>query len=1535
MGNFIANPTIMGEKNEILFQFDVSASAFTIGINSVISGSLKWDVSSSVSYLTGNLVKSGMPTSGYTIKCYKGTTSGGKTISYFDLNGLDLSTMVLDVSSLVWCKDFRLSSSSLKNIVFPESHVQMRSMYASNNLFTDLNLSTLHGLGGDIQILNNKFLTNIYLPESSTHVTYFNVSDCSLVTSLDLSNMSGLGGYFYLSKDSCLSSLSFPTSDVSFYSFQILDCSLISSPLDLSGLNKLGGQIYFNNLNVTNIIFPTSHEPITLLRSANGNVSTYHSKLAGVLDVSGLFGLGGTFDVNTNTQLTGILNPESSAAIIAYFVNNCSLGGTLDMSGLSGLGGDIRMQFNPKLNSIINPESYQPITAYQAYSCDVSGTLDLSGLHRLGGTVSLYSNPKLTNVLFDSTSGNISALDIRFCNLSGSIDVSSLNISGSISLGSNPRLTSVFLPNVDTCLNVISINDCSLSGVIDVSMFKNLNYIYLPNNKITNILFPQSTTDVPVSITLTRNDISVNVFDVSMFKNISNLSLGTASSQTNPRIGTILFPPDSSAVNTTIYADYCKLEGTLDLNGLKNLYRLECSFNPNLTGLIGTKSSYRLGLYTFFLNSCNLTGNLDISCLKYIYDQVWLNSNPNLTSVTHADSSLFLRNINSYYIHNCNISGTLDMTAAYPYFTIDFRAYSNPNLTQVIHPDNSAFISSYYVYSTGVTSFDFTNFHNFGGAIFLHLNPKLTEIKMPYDSNRYITQFQVYDTSIMGVLDVSNSLFSGSFQAYNNPNLIGINFNRDSSIDLSDLRIYNCPSLASLKLSNFEKLGSTSTTSNTSYMWVYNNPNLTSVTFPDSSNHFFYFYLNNNNLTGTLDISSLIGLGTFSTSTSIFTIANNPNLTNVIFPSSNYYMATFNCSSCNLLGTIDVSGLSKIGHYSSGGGSIIFTSNKNLTNVLFDVSTSFIQNLIINDCNLTGTLDLRSFKSMVGSIRIQFDKNPSLNDVLLPDVSNKISFLYGQRCNMFNIDLSTYSFNTSAVVDFHGNKNLHNFILGDNSLGQYLYLHDCSLSTSKIDSILQKIASNPIGPTTYQYVSLDEGNNQTPSNGNNNSYIQTIKAYKGSYFKYWINHGITPFLSIPISNRNNTTITLTTWDGSIFDMDSDGGDGLVHTNSLSTSIVPMPTDKTRKFNIYDGSTYGAADVKTFYSYLIDDLSVLNLSALTKLQSVFVETGNALEKIVLPDSSSLSSYRIENVPSMFVTVDISTSSYLSTVIIDTTSVNLIKNPSSLTTVTNYTVNDSSIITLDISSLSTRAASSSTLTLQGNRFLTNILFPTDPSASFSQFNIIDNSISSLDLSSLEYSSNISYVITNNPNLSSIKLPTSTSINMRFFQNNLNGTFDASSVYLYNSADFRVHGNTKLTNILLSTGGLSTFYAHDCSLNGTLDVSSMLTSFGDSYYAAGGIDFRVSNNNTLTSINLHELSYHMRYFLAQNCALDVSTVNSVFRILYNYYSLNNPPSDSSIWLNGGTNASPTDGSSNFYLQMCSSIFNNVSRNFDYKIN
>jgi hypothetical protein len=117
-------------------------------------------------------------------------------------------------------------------------------------------------------------------------------------------------------------------------------------------------------------------------------------------------------------------------------------------------------------------------------------------------------------------------------------------------------------------------------------------------------------------------------------------------------------------------------------------------------------------------------------------------------------------------------------------------------------------------------------------------------------------------------------------------------------------------------------------------------------------------------------------------------------------------------------------------------------------------------------------------------------------------------------------------------------------------------------------------------------------------------------------------------------------------------------------------------------------------------------------------------------------------------------------------------------------------------------------------------------------------------------------------------------------------------------------------------------------NCSLSGTLDVSG-LTGLGGYFY--------VYNNANLTSILWPVFTSEPYYINAHGNALNQTCVDDLFAKMDAWYTANEPTDDLYVYLSGGTNSPPSDGSSNVSILHIQSIFDSSGggSTFDYYIN
>lgn len=297
-------------------------------------------------------------------------------------------------------RTIEMRGSSFENINF--------FILDDENLYGNLNLSSIPNIGGSIRLENNPLLTGVTHSPSTNNVTNYRVRDCNLIGNLDLTPLSGLGGAFEIYSNPNLTGITHAVSTNTFNLYQANDCNLTGN-LNLTPLSGFGGSFFiYSNTNLTSI----THSYTT------NNINVYwafNCKLTGNHDVSMFPNLGGYFHVGSNSNLTGITHTTTTRTFSNYTVNGCNLIGNLDLSMLSNLGGIINLTVNTSLTGVTFPaSSSQPLIAVEIASCNLIGTLDLTGFGGFGGPSSASTspsktsiNPNLSNVLFPIGNGYI------------------------------------------------------------------------------------------------------------------------------------------------------------------------------------------------------------------------------------------------------------------------------------------------------------------------------------------------------------------------------------------------------------------------------------------------------------------------------------------------------------------------------------------------------------------------------------------------------------------------------------------------------------------------------------------------------------------------------------------------------------------------------------------------------------------------------------------------------------------------------------------------------------------------------------------------------------------------------------------------------------------------------------------------------------------------------------------------------------------------------------------------------------------------
>jgi len=354
-----------------------------------------------------------------------------------------------------------------------------------------------------------------------------------------------------------------------------LSTNSLVGTLDISCLTNLASLYVHGNRKLTKIINPVSSTQFY-------QYDAFDCSLNGILDVSGMTGLGYTFDVKQNQNLTNVLNPSTNSPFSVYSVNNCNITGTLDLRPVKRLGGNFNASFNPSLNTILLPDSSAAFSYFYVHNCSLNGTLDCSSLTGLGGQFYTYNNRGLTKILNPVSTQSWNQYRVNNCNLTGVLDCSGLSrVGGNFEVYGNPNLTNVLLPDpsTSTTFSTAYFNDCSL---------KTFNFAKLRGTSIS---------------------FSIENNEVSAFSNL-DLSLGFNSFNVKKN----------------------RLIGTLDVSKFSSLIGFSADFNPQLNQVVMPPSVTYFSSWS--CSSCNLLGPVDLSTFGYsIGGTINISYNPNLQRV--------------------------------------------------------------------------------------------------------------------------------------------------------------------------------------------------------------------------------------------------------------------------------------------------------------------------------------------------------------------------------------------------------------------------------------------------------------------------------------------------------------------------------------------------------------------------------------------------------------------------------------------------------------------------------------------------------------------------------------------------------------------------------------------------------------------------------------------------------------------------------------------------------------------------------------
>jgi len=310
-------------------------------------------------------------------------------------------------------------------------------------------------------------------------------------------------------------------------------------------------------------------------------------------------------------------------------------------------------------------------------------------------------------------------------------------------------------------------------------------------------------------------------------------------------------------------------------------------------------------------------------------------------------------------------------------------------------------------------------------------NPKLTRVLTPPSANSLVT-FRFSDCSLAGVLDVSNLILGARFDVAGNKGLTGI-LNPSNNVIWSDgYYANNCDLTGTLDLRSLKGLGG--------WIWLNTNKKLTQVLTPSSSTNLSYFYVQDCSLSGTLDVSGLLIGGSFNAQ-------NNNTLTNVIHRSCSTNFSTYSIDRCNL-STLDISCLTGMA------GLFRCDLNKSLTKITMPIPKSGAEVLYYfnaADCSLNGTLDMSKttnlgYSSSASGLFWVYN-NKNLTQIKNPSTGNYIISYDANNCDLTGTFDASNLVNLMGYLKLNGNLKLTK-IINPTSTGAFssgYHVYDCSL----------------------------------------------------------------------------------------------------------------------------------------------------------------------------------------------------------------------------------------------------------------------------------------------------------------------------------------------------------------------------------------------------------------------------------------------------------------------------------------------------------
>lgn len=170
---------------EPILQFYTKASSASDAFDpafTVSSGILKWDLGDGNTLDSNSFSHSYADNSQKLVRVYKGTTSGGNSITGIDLSN-DKITGSIDLSNLTSLATSILlyTNSELTEVINPSTNGNaLNSYFSLCNISPTLDVTGIVNLGGTFSCFSNLNLYNLYLPVINKQFTTFRADVCGL-----------------------------------------------------------------------------------------------------------------------------------------------------------------------------------------------------------------------------------------------------------------------------------------------------------------------------------------------------------------------------------------------------------------------------------------------------------------------------------------------------------------------------------------------------------------------------------------------------------------------------------------------------------------------------------------------------------------------------------------------------------------------------------------------------------------------------------------------------------------------------------------------------------------------------------------------------------------------------------------------------------------------------------------------------------------------------------------------------------------------------------------------------------------------------------------------------------------------------------------------------------------------------------------------------------------------------------------------------------------------------------------------------------